>query len=156
MPLSGSNLAFFTRNITFSGFNQKVKVDKRGVIQTNYVILDTDNTGGQLYQTYMVDMASGKLRFAGRSINFPGGSPPPSDSSCWFDKTAICTGGEVSFYSFVFFFFCLPGQTLYLVHFCKIKIIFSSSGVEITYIIVVLAVIVTLALGGVALSFFVR
>lgn len=105
MPLSGSNLAFFTRNITFSGFNQKVKVDKRGVIQTNYVILDTDNTGGQLYQTYMVDMASGKLRFAGRSINFPGGSPPPSDSSCWFDKTAICTGGEVSFYSFVFFFF---------------------------------------------------
>lgn len=100
MPLSGSNLAFFTKNITFSGFNQKVKVDVRANVQTNYVILDTDNTGGQLYQTYMVDMASGRLRFAGRSINFPGGSPPPSDSSCWFDKTAICTGGEC-FHNFV-------------------------------------------------------
>lgn len=100
MTLSGSNLAFFTKNITFSGFNQKVKVDVRGNVQTNYVILDTDNTGGQLYQTYMVDMVSGRLRFAGRSINFPGGSPPPSDSSCWFDKTAICTGGEC-FYNFV-------------------------------------------------------
>lgn len=102
MPLSGSNLAFFTKNITFSGFNQKVKVDARGNVQTNYVILDTDNTGSQLYQTYMVDMASGRLRFAGRSIHFPGGSPPPSDSSCWFDKSAICTGGEC-FFNFMHF-----------------------------------------------------
>lgn len=91
--LSGSNLAFFAKNITFSGFNQVVKVDNRGDVKTSYVILDTDNTGGQLYQTYTVDLRSGRLRFAGRSINFPGGSPPPSDSTCWFDKTAICTGG---------------------------------------------------------------
>lgn len=91
--LSGSNLAFFAKNITFSGFNQMVKVDNRGDVKTSYVILDTDSTGGQLYQTYTVDLTSGRLRFAGRSIHFPGGSPPPSDSSCWFDKTAICTGG---------------------------------------------------------------
>lgn len=36
------------------------------------------------------------------------------------------------------------------------KIIISPSGVEITYIVVVLALIVTLALAGVALSYFVR
>ncbi|XP_051254280.1 retinal guanylyl cyclase 2 isoform X2 [Dicentrarchus labrax] len=121
MRLSGSNLAYFTKNTTFSGFNQKVQVDTGGDIKTNYVILDSDNRGGQLYQTYLVDLTSGVLRFAGRSINFPGGYPPPSDSSCWFDKNAACTGG-----------------------------------VEVTYIIVVLAVIVTLAVGGLAISLYIR
>lgn len=99
MPLSGSNLAHFTMNTTFTGFNQKIKVDTRGEIKTNYVILDSDNTGSQLYQTYMVDLTSGRLRFAGRSINFPGGTPPSSDSNCWFDKNAICTGGTVRGFS---------------------------------------------------------
>ncbi|XP_035536070.1 retinal guanylyl cyclase 2 [Morone saxatilis] len=121
MGLSGSNLAYFTKNTTFSGFNQKVQVDTSGDVKTNYVILDSDNRGGQLYQTYLVDLSSAVLRFAGRSINFPGGSPPPSDSSCWFDKNAACTGG-----------------------------------VEVTYIIVVLAVIVTLAVGGLAISLYIR
>uniref|UniRef100_A0AAQ5YA42 Guanylate cyclase n=1 Tax=Amphiprion ocellaris TaxID=80972 RepID=A0AAQ5YA42_AMPOC len=94
MRLSGSNLAYFTKNTTFSGFNQKVRVDTSGEIKTNYIVLDSVNWGNQLYQTYLVDLTSGKLRFAGRSIHFPGGSPPPSDSSCWFDKTAMCTGGK--------------------------------------------------------------
>uniref|UniRef100_A0A3Q0SQE5 Guanylate cyclase n=1 Tax=Amphilophus citrinellus TaxID=61819 RepID=A0A3Q0SQE5_AMPCI len=93
MMLSGSNLAYFTRNITFNGFNQEVKVDTSGTVKTSYIILDTNNRGSQLYQTYLVDLTSGVLRFAGRSIHFPGGSPPPSDSSCWFDEGTICTGG---------------------------------------------------------------
>ncbi|XP_070685044.1 retinal guanylyl cyclase 2 [Pempheris klunzingeri] len=121
MRLSGSNLAHSTKNTTFSGFNQKVRVDTAGDVKTNYVVLDSDNTGSQLYQTYLVDLTSGVLRFAGRSINFPGGSPPPSDSSCWFDKNAVCTGG-----------------------------------VEVTYIIVVIAVIFILAVGGLALSLYIR
>ncbi|CAJ1065830.1 LOW QUALITY PROTEIN: retinal guanylyl cyclase 2 [Xyrichtys novacula] len=121
MWLSGSNLAYFTKNITFNGFNQKIPVDSAGELKTNFVILDSDNSGGQLYQTYQVDLSSGVLRFAGRSIHFPGGSPPPSDSSCWFDKTAVCTGG-----------------------------------VEVTYIIVVIAVIFVLALGGLAISLYIR
>uniref|UniRef100_A0A3Q3JDG6 Guanylate cyclase n=1 Tax=Monopterus albus TaxID=43700 RepID=A0A3Q3JDG6_MONAL len=83
MQLSGSNLAYFTKNTTFSGFNQKVRVDTSGKVKTSYVILDTDNRGSQLYQTYLVDLTSEVLLFAGRSINFPGGTPPPSDSSCW-------------------------------------------------------------------------
>ena len=94
MRLSGSNLAYYTKNTTFSGFNQKVPVDNIGEVRTNYVILDTDNRGSQLYQTYLVDLTSGVLSFAGRSIHFPGGSPPPSDSRCWFDKQAVCTGGK--------------------------------------------------------------
>ncbi|XP_050921419.1 retinal guanylyl cyclase 2 [Lates calcarifer] len=92
--LSASNLAYFTRNTVFTGFNQKIQVDEAGNVKTNYVVLDTDNTRGQLYQTYSVDLISGVLRFAGRSINFPGGSPPPSDSNCWFEKNAVCTGGK--------------------------------------------------------------
>nr|XP_019950501.1 PREDICTED: retinal guanylyl cyclase 2-like [Paralichthys olivaceus] len=121
MQLTASNLAYFTRNTTFSGFNQRFKVDNTGEVKTNYVILDTDNSGSQLYQTYVVDLTSRVLRFAGRSINFPGGSPPPSDSKCWFEKNAICSGG-----------------------------------VEVTYIIVVLAVILTLAVGGLAISLYIR
>ncbi|XP_053176735.1 retinal guanylyl cyclase 2 [Scomber japonicus] len=121
MRLSGSKLAYFTKNTTFDGFNQKIQVDTDGDVKTNYVILDTDKTGGQLYQTYLVDLASGGLSFAGRSINFPGGSPPPSDSSCWFDPTDVCTGG-----------------------------------VEVTYIIVVFAVIFILAVGGIGISLYVR
>ncbi|XP_074535712.1 retinal guanylyl cyclase 2 [Halichoeres trimaculatus] len=121
MWLSGSNLAYFTKNISFNGFNQKIQVDSAGELKTSFVILDSDNTGGQLYQTYLVDLSYGVLRFAGRSIHFPGGAPPPSDSSCWFDKTAVCTGG-----------------------------------VEVTYIIVVFAVIFVLALGGLAISFYIR
>lgn len=98
MPLTGSNLAYFTKNINFKGFNQNVKVGAQGDVRLSYVILDTDSTGSQLYQTYMVDLTSQRLRFAGRSISFPGGSPPSSDSVCWFDKNAICTGGQsVSF-----------------------------------------------------------
>lgn len=94
MPLSGSNLAYFTKNMNFTGFNQNVKVDTRGEIRSSYVILDTDSTGSQLYQTYTVDLTSQHLRFAGRSISFPGGSPPSSDSVCWFDENAMCTGGQ--------------------------------------------------------------
>lgn len=102
MQLSGSNLAYFLKNTTFSGFNQKVQVDTSGNVKTNYVVLDSDNRGSQLYQTYLVDLKSGSLRFAGRSINFPGGSPPPSDSSCWFENNATCTGGkELHFEAFV-------------------------------------------------------
>lgn len=103
MSLSGSNLAYFTRNTIFNGFNQKVQVDKNGEVKTNYVILDTDNQGFMLYLTYQVDLKSGKLQFAGRSIFFPGGSPPPGDSACWFDPTVPCTGGlEVTYIIVVF------------------------------------------------------
>ncbi|XP_005927321.1 retinal guanylyl cyclase 2 isoform X1 [Haplochromis burtoni] len=121
MQLSGSNLAYFKRNITFNGFNQEVKVDTSGSVKTNYIILDSDNRGSKLYQTYVVDLTSGALRFAGRSINFPGGSPPPSDSSCWFDQGTICTGG-----------------------------------VEVTYIIIALAVIFSLAVAGLTVILYIR
>ncbi|XP_057695511.1 retinal guanylyl cyclase 2 [Corythoichthys intestinalis] len=121
MPLSGSNLAYFTKNITFSGFNQKVQVDNRGEIKTSYVILDSSEGGSQLYPTYVVDLKSRQLRFAGKSISFPGGSPPPSDSSCWFVQSVLCKGG-----------------------------------VEVTYIIVVFAVILGLAVTGLIISFYIR
>uniref|UniRef100_A0A8C6T159 Guanylate cyclase n=1 Tax=Neogobius melanostomus TaxID=47308 RepID=A0A8C6T159_9GOBI len=103
MRLSGSNLAYFTRNIVFNGFNQKFQVDKSGEVTTNYIILDTNNKGAELYQTYLVDLKLFKLRFAGKSIFFPGGAPPPSDSACWFDPTIACTGGiEVTYIIVVF------------------------------------------------------
>ncbi|XP_041850798.1 retinal guanylyl cyclase 2 [Melanotaenia boesemani] len=121
MRLTGSNLAYFTKNTTFNGFNQRVQVDNNGDVKTNYVILDSDKQGSQLYQAYMVDLKSGVLRFAGRSIRFPAGSPPSSDSSCWFEENVICTGG-----------------------------------VEVTHIIIVLAVILSLAVGGLMIMIYIR
>ncbi|XP_056139224.1 retinal guanylyl cyclase 2 [Lampris incognitus] len=91
--LSGSNIAYLTRNTTFDGFNQRIKVDPGGEGKTNYIILDSDSRRSQLYCVYLVDLNSEIVRFAGRSIHFPGGSPPVSDSSCWFDPNAICSGG---------------------------------------------------------------
>ncbi|XP_051535145.1 retinal guanylyl cyclase 2-like [Myxocyprinus asiaticus] len=101
--LSGTNLAFFTRNMTFTGFNQNIRIDTQGKRQTNFVILDTDGWGTQLYRCFQVDMSSDMVLFAGTSIHFPGGSPPSSDSSCWFDSNAICTGGVEIIYVIIAF-----------------------------------------------------
>uniref|UniRef100_W5JXJ2 Guanylate cyclase n=1 Tax=Astyanax mexicanus TaxID=7994 RepID=W5JXJ2_ASTMX len=101
--LSGSNLALYTRNVTFTGFNQNITIDSQGEGQTNYVILDTDGWGTNLYLCYLVDLGSDMVRFAGKSINYPGGSPPPADSSCWFDPNAICTGGVEIVYVIIVF-----------------------------------------------------
>ncbi|XP_065136206.1 retinal guanylyl cyclase 2 [Paramisgurnus dabryanus] len=119
--LSGSNLAFFTKNITFTGFNQNIRVDAQGNGQTSYVILDTDGWGAQLYRSFQVDLTTDMVLFAGTSIHFPGGSPPPSDSSCWFDPNTICTGG-----------------------------------VEIIYVVIAFVIVLTLVLGSVGLTLFVR
>ncbi|KAK5868423.1 hypothetical protein PBY51_009441 [Eleginops maclovinus] len=119
--MSGSNLALFTKNTNFSGFNQKIAVDASGGVMTQYVILDSDSIGSQLYQAYSLDLKARVLRFSGSSIHFPGGYPPPSDSSCWFDKNILCTGG-----------------------------------VEVTYIIVVFAVILSMAVGGLLIGLYIR
>ncbi|XP_046891893.1 retinal guanylyl cyclase 2 [Hypomesus transpacificus] len=119
--LSGTNLAYFTRNMTYNGFNQKIIIDTEGEGQTNYVILDSNGWGGRLYRTYLVDLSTDMVRFAGKSIHFPGGSPPASDSSCWFTPDAICSGG-----------------------------------VDVTYVIVVFAIIAFLAVGALGVSLIVR
>ena len=156
MRISGSNLAYFIKNTTFNGFNQKYRVDTRGEVKTDYVVLDSDGKGSQLYQAYMVDLKEGVLRFAGRSINFPGGSPPPSDSSCWFDENDICTGGMRLRGLHV----CLPVFTTITCYFYVLALIhcpnFSPSGVEVMYIIIVLAIILSLAIGGFIISLYVR
>uniref|UniRef100_A0A3P9I4W7 Guanylate cyclase n=1 Tax=Oryzias latipes TaxID=8090 RepID=A0A3P9I4W7_ORYLA len=121
MTLSGSNVAYYTKNTNFDGFNQRFEVDSRGQVKTSYVVLDSDSKGAELYQAYMVDLRSGVLRFTGKSIHFPGGSPPVADSSCWFEENAVCTGG-----------------------------------VEVTYIIIVLAVILSMTVGGFFIGLYIR
>ncbi|XP_036380077.1 retinal guanylyl cyclase 2-like [Megalops cyprinoides] len=103
--LSGTNLVSFTANLTFNGFNQRIKTDGLGSGLTNYVILDTDGQGSQLHRVYHVDMSTDTLHFAGRSIHFPGGTLPPADPSCWFEPNAICTGGVQLTYVILVFMF---------------------------------------------------
>ncbi|XP_053728950.1 retinal guanylyl cyclase 2 isoform X1 [Synchiropus splendidus] len=121
MMLSGSNLAYFTKDISFQGFNQKVLVNAGGEVTTDYIVLDTDHLGSELYPTHSVDLSSGLVRDTGRDIHYPNGSPPAADSSCWFDTGAICTGG-----------------------------------VEVTFIIAVISVILAVGVGGIAVGLCVR
>ncbi|XP_030632601.1 retinal guanylyl cyclase 2 [Chanos chanos] len=101
--LSGTNLAFFAKNMTFTGFNQKIRIDSQGDGQTNYMILDTDGWDNKLYPCYVVDLGMDMIRFTGNFIHFPGDSPPSADPSCWFDRSAICTGGiEITYVIVVF------------------------------------------------------
>ncbi|XP_053363646.1 retinal guanylyl cyclase 2 isoform X2 [Clarias gariepinus] len=100
---SGTNLAFYTRNLTFPGFNQNIQFGPEGDGQTNYIILDSDGWGTDLYLCYLVDLGTSMVRYAGRSIHYPRGSPPSADSSCWFNPKSICTGGVDVIYVVIVF-----------------------------------------------------
>ncbi|NXT77666.1 GUC2F cyclase, partial [Zapornia atra] len=89
----GSNIAQHTKNFSFPGFSHWIETDNCGRGLSNYMILDTDGRGNQLFPTHLVDMSSGSVKSLGRAIHFPGGAPPKSDSSCWFDPDVLCTGG---------------------------------------------------------------
>ncbi|MGH0164882.1 UNVERIFIED_CONTAM: hypothetical protein FKN15_047133 [Acipenser sinensis] len=119
--VTGTTLPKYIRNVTFNGFNQRIGTNGKGDGVTNYVILDSNGQSSQLYSTYVIDMSSELLSFMGRSIHFPGGAPPPADSTCWFDPYSICTGG-----------------------------------VELTFVILVFALVFTLCLGGVGLHLLIR
>ncbi|XP_077197363.1 retinal guanylyl cyclase 2-like [Paroedura picta] len=91
--LSGMTLAEHTRNLNFAGFSHRIQVDSRGKVVANYVILDTDGRGSRLSPTYLLGTSSGSVQPLGRAIHFPGGGPPPEDSSCWFDPDVLCIRG---------------------------------------------------------------
>ncbi|NWU97254.1 GUC2F cyclase, partial [Upupa epops] len=91
--VSGANLAGHTKNFSFPGFNHWVQTDSSGKGLRNYVILDTDGHGNQLFPTHLVDLSSDSVKSLGRVIHFPSGAPPKPDSSCWFDPDVLCTGG---------------------------------------------------------------
>lgn len=87
------SLVQHSRNMQFYGFNQLIRTDSNGNGISEYVILDTNWEGWELYSTYTVDMETEVLRFGGTDIHFPGGSPPRADANCWFAEEKICQGG---------------------------------------------------------------
>ncbi|KAG9341642.1 hypothetical protein JZ751_018705 [Albula glossodonta] len=91
--LSGGNLAHHTRSMSFNGFNQHIHTNCCGASLVEFVVLDTDGHSWELHPTHRVDMETGLLRVLGRSIHFPQGVSPKTDSSCWFTHGIICTGG---------------------------------------------------------------
>uniref|UniRef100_A0A8D0GW71 Guanylate cyclase n=1 Tax=Sphenodon punctatus TaxID=8508 RepID=A0A8D0GW71_SPHPU len=94
-PLSGMSLAEYTKNLDFAGFSHRIHTDSQGRGLMDFVILDTEGKGNQLFPTYLVDTASDSLQFLGRAIHFPGGAAPKADSSCWFNPDVLCVGGNV-------------------------------------------------------------
>lgn len=92
--LSGANIAQHTKNLSFPGFSYQVETDHCGKGLSNYVILDTDGHGNQLFPTHLLDMSSDSVTSLGQDIHFPGGTLPKPDSSCWFDPDVLCTGGK--------------------------------------------------------------
>nr|XP_056714809.1 retinal guanylyl cyclase 2-like [Euleptes europaea] len=91
--LSGMTLAEHAKNLNFAGFSHRIQVDSKGKVLANYVILDTDGKGSSLFPTCLLVTSSGLVQSLGRAIHFPGGDPPPADSSCWFDPDVLCIRG---------------------------------------------------------------
>ncbi|NWU46397.1 GUC2F cyclase, partial [Dromas ardeola] len=91
--ISGAHIAEHTKNFSFPGFSHRVETDHCGKGMSNYVILDTDGGGNQLFPTHLLDMSSDSVNSLGRAIHFPSGAPPKPDSSCWFDPDVLCNGG---------------------------------------------------------------
>ncbi|XP_065513802.1 retinal guanylyl cyclase 2 [Caloenas nicobarica] len=91
--VSGAKIAEHTKNFSFPGFSHQVETDNCGKGLSNYVILDTDGRGNQLFPTHLLDMSSDSVKSLDWAIHFPSGAPPKPDSSCWFDPDVLCTGG---------------------------------------------------------------
>ncbi|KFZ62249.1 Retinal guanylyl cyclase 2, partial [Antrostomus carolinensis] len=89
----GANIAEHTKNLSFPGFSYWVETDECGKGLNNYVILDTEGHGNQLFPTHLLNMSSDSVEFLGRTMHFPSGAPPLPDSNCWFDPEVLCTGG---------------------------------------------------------------
>uniref|UniRef100_A0A8D0BCR4 Guanylate cyclase n=1 Tax=Salvator merianae TaxID=96440 RepID=A0A8D0BCR4_SALMN len=82
---SGATLTQHVKNLDFAGFNRRVQADSKGRPVAKYVILDSDRKGSQLAPVFLLNPSSGSVHSLGRAVHFPGGRPPPVDSSCWFD-----------------------------------------------------------------------
>ncbi|XP_062442198.1 retinal guanylyl cyclase 2 [Rhea pennata] len=91
--ISGTNIAMHTKNFSFPGFSHWIETDDLGNRLSNYVILDTEGQGNQLFPTHLLDMSSDSVKSLGRPIHFPGRAPPKADSDCWFDPDVLCSGG---------------------------------------------------------------
>ncbi|XP_034971274.2 retinal guanylyl cyclase 2-like [Zootoca vivipara] len=91
--VSGKTLTQHVRNLDFAGFSRRVEADSKGKPLAQYVILDTDGRGSHFFPTYLLVASSGLVQTLGRAMHFPGGSPPPADSSCWFDPDVPCIRG---------------------------------------------------------------
>ncbi|XP_021239053.1 retinal guanylyl cyclase 2 isoform X2 [Numida meleagris] len=91
--VSGANITEHTRNVSFHGFSHWVETDSCGKWLCNYVVLDTDGHGSQLFPTHLLDMSSESVNPLGQDIHFPSGAPPKEDCSCWFDPDVLCSGG---------------------------------------------------------------
>uniref|UniRef100_A0A8C6ZIZ4 guanylate cyclase n=1 Tax=Nothoprocta perdicaria TaxID=30464 RepID=A0A8C6ZIZ4_NOTPE len=92
--MSGTNIAMHTKNISFPGFSHWIETDDSGNQLSNYVILDSEGQGNQIFPTHLVDMSSDSVKSLGRSIHFPRRGPPKADSDCWFNPDVLCTGGK--------------------------------------------------------------
>ncbi|XP_072288115.1 retinal guanylyl cyclase 2-like [Pyxicephalus adspersus] len=91
--ISGTNLVEYTKNLNYPGFTHMLYTDGKGNGISSFVVLDTDGRMNQLFPTYSVEVGLNLVRFLGKTIRFPGGTPPPADSSCWFDPDTLCIGG---------------------------------------------------------------
>lgn len=92
--MSGTNLVEYTKNLDYPGFTHMLYTDGKGNGLSSFVVLDTDGKINQLFPTYSVEVGINLVRFLGKTIRFPGGTPPTADSSCWFDPDTLCIGGK--------------------------------------------------------------
>uniref|UniRef100_A0AAQ4PIV4 Guanylate cyclase n=1 Tax=Gasterosteus aculeatus aculeatus TaxID=481459 RepID=A0AAQ4PIV4_GASAC len=102
--MSGSNLARHAANMDFQGFSHRIRTSDSGAALLDFLILDTDGVSWELKPTHRSRRCyfrllfylntAGAVRFIGREIHFPRGYGPRKDSSCWFTRGVLCSGGQ--------------------------------------------------------------
>ncbi|MBN3301442.1 GUC2F cyclase, partial [Amia calva] len=140
--VSGLSVAQQAHTFEFQGFNQRLWAEEEGDgMQARYVVLDSDGGGSTLHSTHAFEPVlrgglGGSLVSVGRAMHFPGGSSPGTDSRCWFDPNSVCTGVSYCLILFPSPFLC--------------------PGVDPVFVFLIFILITALAVGGVALSFYLR
>uniref|UniRef100_G3Q4C6 Guanylate cyclase n=1 Tax=Gasterosteus aculeatus aculeatus TaxID=481459 RepID=G3Q4C6_GASAC len=101
--MSGSNLNYMC-DFTAQGFSHRIRTSDSGAALLDFLILDTDGVSWELKPTHRSRRCyfrllfylntAGAVRFIGREIHFPRGYGPRKDSSCWFTRGVLCSGGQ--------------------------------------------------------------
>lgn len=90
----GASVVAHARAFQLDGFCQPVAAGEDGAAHVAYVVLDSEPRGARLWPTFRLDLGGPGLRYLGHPIHWPHGTGPGTDPGCWFNASALCSGGE--------------------------------------------------------------
>ncbi|XP_006271922.2 retinal guanylyl cyclase 1 isoform X2 [Alligator mississippiensis] len=103
----GASVVAHARAFQLDGFCQPVAAGEDGAAHVAYVVLDSEPRGARLWPTFRLDLGGPGLRYLGHPIHWPHGTGPGTDPGCWFNASALCSGGvDPTFVLLMFILVC--------------------------------------------------